>query len=62
MTQDQFGRIYLGDIITKVDGKVVDSLDDIYQILDTKKIGDTVDVQYIREGKTATTKVKLQAL
>jgi S1-C subfamily serine protease len=62
MTQDQFGRIYLGDIITKVDGKVVDSLDDIYQILDTKKIGDTVDVHYIREGKPQATKVKLQAL
>jgi S1-C subfamily serine protease len=62
MTQDQFGRIYLGDIITKVDGKEVDSLDDIYQILELKKIGDTVDVQYTREGKILTTKVTLQPL
>ena len=62
MTQDSLGRIYLGDIITKVDGKPVDSLDDIYQILDSKKIGDLVNVQYIREGKTLSTKIKLQAL
>ncbi|MGE3609078.1 MAG: S1C family serine protease [Bacteriovoracaceae bacterium] len=62
MTQDQFGRIYLGDIILKVDGKEVNGLDDIYQILDSKKIGDTVDVQYRRDGKIKKTVVKLQAL
>lgn len=62
MTQDKFGRIYLGDIILKVDKQDVNSLDDIYQILDKKKIGDTVDVTYRRDGKTLTTKVVLQAL
>lgn len=62
MTQDQFGRLYIGDIILSVDGKPVNSLDDIYQILETKKIGDKVDVKYTREGKTLTTKVTLQAV
>ncbi len=62
MTQDQFGRIYLGDVITNVDGKEVNNLDDIYQILETKKIGETVEVKYRREGKTLTTKVTLQPL
>ncbi len=62
MTQDRFGRIYLGDIITKVDGKEVNNLDDIYQVLETKKIGDTVTVEYRREGKPLSAKVKLQAL
>lgn len=62
MTQDQFGRIFLGDIILSVDGKEVNSLDDIYQVLDTKKIGDIVEVKYSREGKILKTKVKLQAL
>lgn len=60
MTQDQFGRVYLGDIITHVDGKEVNSLDDIYQILETKKIGDEVDVKYVREGNSKSAKVKLQ--
>lgn len=62
MTQDKFGRIYLGDIILKVDNKEVNSLDDIYQVLETKKIGDTVNVEYRREGKKQSTKVILQAL
>lgn len=60
MTQDQFGRVYIGDIITHVDGKEVNSLDDIYQILETKKIGEEVDVTYLREGKPKGTKVRLQ--
>lgn len=62
MTQDQYGRTYLGDIILSVDGQDVNNLDDIYQVLEKHKIGDEVDVKYRREGKVLTTKVKLQPL
>ena len=62
MTQDRFGRVYLGDVILKVAGKEVNSLDDIYHVLEQSKIGDTVEVQYLRKGKPNTVKVKLQAL
>ncbi len=62
MTQDNFGRIYLGDVILKVDSKEVNGLDDIYQILDTKKIGDTVSVEFKRDGKKKKVDVLLQAL
>lgn len=62
MTQDQYGRTYLGDIILSVDGQDVNNLDDIYQVLDKHKIGDEVMVKYRREGKTLATKVKLQPL
>ncbi len=62
MSQDQFGRTYLGDIILSVDGQDVNTLDDIYQVLDTKKIGDEVMVKYRRDGKILATKVRLQAL
>lgn len=62
MTQDQFGRTYLGDIILSVDGQNVNGLDDIYQLLEQKKIGDSVTVKYRREGKVLTTTVTLQAL
>lgn len=62
MTQDQYGRTYLGDIILSVDGQNVNNLDDIYQILETKKIGDEVTVKYRRDGKIKSTKVRLQAL
>lgn len=62
MTQDRFGRTYLGDIILSIDNQDVDNLDDIYQVLDKHKIGDEVTVKYTREGKVLTAKVKLQAL
>ena len=62
MSQDKYGRVYLGDIILSVDGKDVNNLDDIYQVLETKKIGDSVEVKYSREGKVKTTKVTLKAL
>jgi S1-C subfamily serine protease len=62
MTQDQFGRTYLGDIILSVDGTEVNSLDDIYQVLEKHKIGDEVMVKYSRNGKVLATKIKLQAL
>lgn len=62
MTQDRYGRTYLGDIILSVDGQDVNNLDDIYQILETKKIGDEVTVKYRRDGKNLSAKVRLQAL
>ncbi len=62
MTQDEEGRVYLGDIILSVDGKEVNSLDDIYQVLELKKIGEEVEVKYRREGKVLSTKLTLQAL
>ena len=62
MTQDRYGRTYLGDVILSVDGENVNNLDDIYQVLEKHKIGDEVTVKFRREGKIQAAKVKLQAL
>jgi S1-C subfamily serine protease len=62
MTQDQYGRTYLGDIIINVDAQDVNNLDDIYQVLDKRKIGDEIIIKYRREGKVLSSKVKLKAL
>ena len=62
MTQDQYGRIYIGDVILSVDGQPVNNMDDIYQVIDKKKIGDLVDIIYRRDGKTLSAKIKLKAL
>lgn len=62
MMRDRFGRIYLGDVITKIDEKKVKSLDDIYHALESYQIGDVVTIEFLRDNKTKTTKVKLQAL
>ncbi len=62
MTQDQYGRTYLGDVILSVDGENVNNLDDIYQVLEKHKIGDEVTVKFRRDGKIQAAKVKLKAL
>ncbi len=54
--------VSLGDIITTVDGTKVSNLDDLYRLLDKKQIGDTVNVEIMRDGKTVTVPVKLNAL
>lgn len=48
-----------GDIITRVDGKPVGSVDDLTAIQLTSKVGDGVKVTYVREGRTETTTVTL---
>ncbi len=62
VTRDRYGRMYLGDILLKVDGKDVNSRDDIYQILDNFKVGDSVNITYVRDNKTKTTEIKLQSI
>ena len=59
MERDRYGRYYVGDIITKIDGVVINSFDDIYHALDKHKIGDYVTVTYKRKGRIKTTKIKL---
>jgi hypothetical protein len=46
-----------GDIITMVDGRVVQSDDDITSILRALPIGKTVDIVYLRDGETKNTKL-----
>jgi S1-C subfamily serine protease len=62
MNKDAFGRIHLGDIILKINEKEVNSRDDLYLELDKYKIGETVDITYLRDEKIKTTKVKLQKI
>lgn len=56
------GRIELGDIIVKLDGKAVEGVDDLTRILDGHKVGDEVTVEYVRNRKAATVTVVLQEL
>ncbi len=60
--RDRRGRYYLGDIIVKINNNDINSFDDIYNTLDDYKIGDVVDISYIRDGKTNTVKLKLTQL
>jgi S1-C subfamily serine protease len=54
--------IKVGDIITKIDGKKVsEDNGGIANIISNKKIGDTIRVEFYREGNTKTIEVKLEA-
>jgi S1-C subfamily serine protease len=56
------GRIELGDIIVKLDGKRVDGVEDLTRLLDGHKVGDEVAVEYLRNRKSETVTVVLQEL
>lgn len=56
------GRIELGDVITRVGGETVRLEDDLYRILDRHQVGDRVDIEVARDGRTRTVTVTLQAL
>jgi S1-C subfamily serine protease len=59
LSQDSNGDVVLGDIITSIDGEKMSDIDDLYRLLDKRKIGDTVQVQVYRSGKTLTVPVRL---
>ncbi len=61
MQEDERGRVYIGDVITKVNDIEVNNFSEIYNTLEKFKIGDQVKITYYREGNQKTTKVKLQA-
>ncbi len=62
MKRDQRGRYYIGDIILEVAGKKVNNFDDIYHALEKFRIGDEIEVLYLRDGKENKTKIKLSKL
>lgn len=53
------GEIELGDIITKVDNKVIESNTDLILTLEKYKAGDEVQLEILRENKTTELSVQL---
>jgi S1-C subfamily serine protease len=60
--RDRTGRIMLGDVITAVDGKKVESPNDLYLALEKYKIGEAVNLTLLRDGKPAQAKIALEAV
>src|SRR5262249_3174041 len=59
LVQTEDGDIELGDIIVSVDGQKVSNKDDLYRVLDKHQIGETVNVEVVRRGRSMTVPVKL---
>ena len=57
------GRVgKLGDVIVGVDGQTTETPVDMIRILDTREIGNEVEVRFVRDGAEQTVKVKLVGL
>ncbi|MEX5217113.1 MAG: trypsin-like peptidase domain-containing protein [Nitrospira sp.] len=56
------GRIELGDIIVAVDGKTIETIDDLMDVMERHKVGDTVTVDYVRANRRQQVRVVLQAV
>lgn len=61
LTQTENGDIEIGDIIIGIDDAKVANDADLYRILDKHQVGDTVQVQIMRNGRRATVPVRLSA-
>lgn len=60
--KDRFGRVYIGDVIVEIAGRKVSNRDEIFQVLEKFKIGDTIEVKALRDSKIVSVSVTLQAL
>jgi len=62
LSQDSAGEMVLGDIITTIDNEKITDQDGLYRLLDRHKIGDTIQVEIIRNGRKSTVPVRLVPL
>ena len=60
--RENSGRVRLGDVIVAIDGKKVESPNDLFLLLEKYKVGDVVNVSLLRDGKTVQTKLALAAV
>jgi len=60
--RDFTGQLILGDVIIAMDGKQIDSVNDLYLVLERYQIGETVTLTIFREGKRHEVKVILERL
>lgn len=54
------GGLQVTDIITKVDNKDLSSIQELKEYVQSKSIGDSIEITYVRDSKTKTTKIILQ--
>ena len=61
LTQTEDGDVELGDIIVGINSEKVANNDELYRILDKHQVGDTVQVQIMRNGRRMSVPVRLTA-
>ncbi len=59
LTQTENGDVEIGDIIVGIDNERVNNADDLFRILDKHQVGDTVQLQIVRNGRKMSVPVRL---
>jgi len=59
VTQTENGDFAIGDIILGMDGEKIANTDDLYRLLDKHQVGDTVQLQILRNGRRMGVPVRL---
>ncbi len=57
--QTDDGDFELGDIIIGLDGEKISGKDDLYRLLDKHQVGETVNIEVMRNSRTMTVPVRL---
>jgi S1-C subfamily serine protease len=47
-SRDDYGRLVLGDIITRINGARIRNSSDLYRVLDKAEVGQQLDIQVLR--------------
>ncbi|MEE8424986.1 MAG: PDZ domain-containing protein, partial [Elusimicrobiota bacterium] len=58
----RYGRLVLGDVIVAIDGKKVESNDDLFKLLDEREVGERITLSVERDGRTREVPLTLQEL
>src|SRR6266851_1786260 len=59
LVQTETGEVELGDIIVAINGQKISNNDELFGVLDQHQVGETVNVEVIRNGRHTTVPVKL---
>ncbi len=59
LVQTDDGDFELGDIIIGLDGEKISGKDDLYRLLDKHQVGETVNIEVMRNSRTMTVPVRL---
>ena len=59
LVQTEDGDIELSDIIIAIDGEKISNNDDLYRTLDKHQVGDTVNIEVMRNGRSIRVPVRL---
>ena len=61
-SRDSLGQVKLGDVIVAIDGKRIESVKDLFLVLEKYKVGQTVTVTVLREDRREEIHVTLQSI